>query len=177
MLILRDVLGWRAKDCAELLDTTVAAVNCALQRARATLKEHLPAERGEWAAPASAASARWWSATSRPPRPATRSWSEALMHEDARFMMPPETGFYVGRDDDRRRLGPGRVREPDWSASSSSSLTRANRQPALANYVRKPGEESSGPRDRRAAHRGRAIVDIIGFRVPLFAAFGLPVVL
>ena len=50
VLILRDVLGWPAKDVAELLGDSVNSVNSALQRARSGMREHLPAERQDWTA-------------------------------------------------------------------------------------------------------------------------------
>src|SRR5436309_6466346 len=48
ILILRDVLGWSAREAAEVVGTTVIATNSALQRARTTLREHLPERRLDW---------------------------------------------------------------------------------------------------------------------------------
>lgn len=49
VLVLRDVLGWSAREVAGRLDGSVASANSTLQRARETLKKHLPARRAEWA--------------------------------------------------------------------------------------------------------------------------------
>jgi RNA polymerase sigma-70 factor, ECF subfamily len=49
VLILRDVLGWSAREAASMLDASVASANSALQRARATLRQHLPERRLDWA--------------------------------------------------------------------------------------------------------------------------------
>src|SRR6185436_5086406 len=48
VLILRDVVGWPAKDVADLLGDSVNSVNSALQRARAGMREHLPGDRQDW---------------------------------------------------------------------------------------------------------------------------------
>ncbi|GAA1612809.1 hypothetical protein GCM10009828_045940 [Actinoplanes couchii] len=48
VLILRDLLGWPAKDVADLLGDSVNSVNSALQRARAGMREHLPTDRQNW---------------------------------------------------------------------------------------------------------------------------------
>ncbi|WP_328829490.1 sigma-70 family RNA polymerase sigma factor [Streptomyces sp. NBC_00252] len=100
VLILREVLAWRATEVAELLDTSVASVNSALQRARATL-----AERDEKAADA---------AVSDPLDEEQRKLLEryvaafegydmaaltALLHEDAIMTMPPFDLWLTGHDD------------------------------------------------------------------------------
>src|SRR4051812_4549978 len=93
VLILRDVLGWRARETAQLLETSEASVNSALVRARAVLKEHLPAERGEWAAAGSDVERELVSRYVTLTEAADARGLAALMREDARFMMPPETGL------------------------------------------------------------------------------------
>jgi RNA polymerase sigma-70 factor (ECF subfamily) len=87
VLILRDVLGWSSPEVAELLESTVAATNSALQRARATIELHLPAP-----APASVAGperellGRYVDAFARD----DVDGLVALLREDAVLRMPPQ---------------------------------------------------------------------------------------
>src|SRR5688500_9752392 len=92
-LILCDVLGWSAAEAAATLDTTVASVNGALQRARATLRKHLPS-RKEWPPGVDATEAerelvrKFVEASEK----ADMSWFASVIREDVVFRMPPEQG-------------------------------------------------------------------------------------
>ncbi|HEX4429098.1 MAG TPA: sigma-70 family RNA polymerase sigma factor [Frankiaceae bacterium] len=98
VLILREVLCWQASEVAELLDTTVASVNSALQRARATLgaSERSDTDRAE---PLSAADSelldRYVKAFEAYDIPGLVS----LLHEDASISMPPLALWLKGRED------------------------------------------------------------------------------
>ena len=97
VLILRDVLGWRAAEVADLLGTTTAAVNGMLQRARARLEQAAPAEDQihEPADPADRALLdRYATAFQNADIPAVMQ----LLREDAVFEMPPEVTWFTGRE-------------------------------------------------------------------------------
>ena len=90
ILILRDVLGWTAPEVADLLDTTVAGVSSALQRARATVDEAMPAAD---AAPITSSDADERELLAR----YVDAWERtdidglvALLREDAVLRMPPQ---------------------------------------------------------------------------------------
>jgi RNA polymerase sigma-70 factor (TIGR02960 family) len=140
VLILRDVLGWRARDCAELLETTEASINSALQRARAVLKEHLPQERGEWTAEGSAQERQLLDRYMALCEAGDARGIKVLMHEDARFSMPPAPEVYFGSETIVNGWAEGGFGTPEFG-EVRSAVTRTNRQPAIANYLRKPGSE------------------------------------
>ena len=178
VLILRDVLGWRAKDTASLLDTSVASVNSSLQRARAGLHEHHPRQRLEWASATDTTRQerelleRYIDATEK----ADPHAMLATLHEDLRFAMPPEPGLFIGRETIVKYWGPGF--DQKGFGRMTGIVTRANMQPVVACYRELPGESEFKPLALDVIRiEGGAIAEITTFPAELFPAFGLPEVL
>ena len=173
-LIARDVLGWPASQTADLLEMSVAAANSALQRARATMREHLPARRGEWSAGQLSTSERelldqFIDAHER----CDAAAAVAIAARDIRVTMPPYTLCYDGVDAIAplldRALGPDR--EGDWRLVP----TAANRMPAAASYLRRPGDSQYRAFKIDVLRvDGGVIREITTFGAALFPAFGLP---
>ena len=178
-LLLRDVIGYTAAEVAPMLETSVAGVNSALQRARATLaresksgkvtRHHSPAATATERALVDRLVAAWHAADV----PAI----VALLTEDALFSMPPLPQYFVGREAIAAFLatGPARGRLDRFRLVP----TRANRQPALAAYWRNADE---GTYHAHAilviAIEGEAIAALTRFGDPaLFVRFGLPMTL
>ena len=176
VLLLRDVLGWSAKETAALLDMTVAAVNSALQRARAALKQHLPERRLDWSASGEPSAQdralveRYIEASERGDAPAIAH----LMREDARFAMPPEPELYVGREPIIAAWEEGGFGTDEFGELRCRA-TRANRQPAVAAWVRAPGDTTfrALALDVLRIEDG-AIAEITTFPSSVFPHFDLP---
>jgi RNA polymerase sigma-70 factor (ECF subfamily) len=176
VLILRGALGWSEKETAALLETSVAAVKSADQRARATMRERLPSHRPDWSAPKADADERevldrFMAAFDR----ADAAALTELLREDALQTMPPALLWFDGRDaivDHFRRLTDGTVGDFRLLA------TRANRLPAAAAYLRVPGDTGfrlSGINVLRV-EKGR-ISEITSFGDRLCQPFRLPAML
>jgi RNA polymerase sigma-70 factor (TIGR02960 family) len=170
VLILREVLGWPAKETAELLETSVASVNSALQRARATIDEAQP-DRAAGAAPLSederALLAGFIDAHER----ADAEAAVALMRQDIRITMPPHPFLYDGLEAIQPLLDKGLTAHGEWRLVPTS----ANRLPAAANYLRAPGDtEFRAFKIDVLRCEGDRIAEITTFNATLFEAFGLP---
>jgi RNA polymerase sigma-70 factor (ECF subfamily) len=173
-LILRDVLGWSANETAELLETSVASANSSLQRARATLQRQLPAQRTEWG-PRDEPTEQERELLQRYMDAHERADSDAviaMLHEQARFTMPPQPTLYDGREAVaeffRDAFGPGVPGE------FRLVPVQANGQLGAANYVRAPGEEEfrAISLDVLRFEDGR-LAEIVTFEPRMFRAFGL----
>ena len=172
VLILRDVVGWSAKDAAALLELTVASVNSALQRARGTLRERL-GERHEWSGTPSAEERellrRYVDAHDR----ADADALAALLREDARLTMPPHAVWFEGREAILVAARQGFV--PEFG-QLRAVIAHANRQPAVAHYLQRPGESEFQPLALDVLWVDDGLIsEITSFVTPeLFPAFGLP---
>ncbi|GAA1115747.1 sigma-70 family RNA polymerase sigma factor [Kribbella jejuensis] len=173
VLILREVLTWPAAEVASLLDTTTAAVNSSLQRARAELARLKPREEE----------------LSEPDEPLRRALLdqfqaamenkdlvvlEGLFSADARWEMPPIPTWFRGRTDVLRLLdsklrpGPGR---------RVLIETSANGQPAFAMYIRGTDGLFHAHSVKVLTLSKNAVEAVLAFHQPaLFPAFGLPLI-
>jgi predicted transcriptional regulator len=97
VLILRDVLGWRAAEVAELLGTTTTAVNGMLQRARARLEQAAPDE-DQIHEPADPADRALLDRYATAFQNADITAVMQLLRDDAVFEMPPEPAWFTGRE-------------------------------------------------------------------------------
>ncbi|MEU4791952.1 RNA polymerase subunit sigma-70 [Micromonospora tulbaghiae] len=173
VLILRDVLGWPAKEVAELLGASVNSVNSALQRARAGMREHLPAQRQDWTG----------DETDTRTRELVRRFTDAsiakdvdglaaMLRDDVRCSMPPTPGLQIGRD----------AVVSDWVADGFESLgslravpTAVNRQPAVAFYLWQDSAGAYLPLTVDALRiTGGAITEMVIFHADQFPRLGLP---
>jgi RNA polymerase sigma-70 factor (TIGR02960 family) len=173
VLILRDVLGWPAKDVAELLGDSVNSVNSALQRARGGMREHLPAQRQDWTGGEEDAGTR----------ELVRRFTDAcvvtdipalttMLRDDVRSSMPPTPGLYVGRD----------AVVNYWIESGFDGMkglravpTAVNRQPAAAFYLWNAGQGVYLPLTLDVLRvAGGAVAEITTFHSDRFARLGLP---
>jgi len=173
VLILREVLEFSAAEVARILDTTPAAVNSALQRARKAVDQRVPraAQQAELDALGGDGRRELVNAF-------VAAWERAdvaaileLLAEDARFTMPPLPAWFLGRDDIGRFFTERMFATP-WRLVP----IRANGQLAFACYQGDP----DGDRFRLGAInvlrlRAGRIVEIAGFLDPgVHRHFGLP---
>jgi Sigma-70, region 4/SnoaL-like domain len=137
VLILRDVLGFRAREVADILEASLDSVTSALKRARATLQSQLPpsAERDPPPPPGSAAEQALIAQFTRAFETGDVDGLVALLTEDVWMTMPPVPLEYQGRELTARFLTTVSFR-PDRTFRLVP--TRANGQPAFGAYVRDP---------------------------------------
>jgi RNA polymerase sigma-70 factor, ECF subfamily len=162
VLVLREVLGFSAKEVAESLDTTVASVNSALQRARVAVDERVPEQSQQETLRALGDDevgelvARYVDAWEKQDVEAFA----AMLAEDATFAMPPLASWYQGREGIARWAA-------DWSLGAwrwKALVTKANGQPALAFYIWDEGEQTYMPFALNVlTFRGRLVSDVVAF--------------
>lgn len=172
VLLLRDVLAYPASDVAGLLDTTVAAVNSGLRRARKSIAERQPAP-GQQQTLAALSDP----ATRELGRRYLAAWEAsdvdtivAMLAEDARYSMPPLSTWYEGRAAIRHFLVDGALRYR-WRFVP----TQVNGQVAFGTYRWDDRQRAYIPGGLdMLTLRGRQVAEVISFLDADFPAFDLP---
>ncbi len=175
VLLMRDILGFSAAETAEMLDTTVASVTSALQRARATIEGR---HRDDPAVVAPTPYEqellkRFIDAHQRGDAEA----SLAIAREDIRITMPPHPMFFQGHEDMRILLRDafGEGGRGGGMGEWRLEPTAANRMPAAASYLRAPGDSMFRAFKLDVLRtEGDRVVETTTFLPDLFPAFGLP---
>ena len=171
VLILREVLGFSAREVAQSLDTTAASVNSALQRARKTVAEKLP-DRSQQQTMRSLGDDGLRGLVER----YVAAWESrnvdamvSLLVEDATFAMPPFPCWFSGRDDVVAFMS-------RWTPTLRHVATSAGGQPAIAWYILDEERGAYLPAAIEVlALEGDRVKEIVAFAdLELFPRFGLP---
>ncbi|HET6987634.1 MAG TPA: RNA polymerase subunit sigma-70, partial [Kribbella sp.] len=158
---------------ATLLDTTTAAVNSSLQRARAELSRLRPVE-DELSEPDEPLRRRLLDQFSAAMESKDLVALEGLFTADTRWEMPPIPTWFSGRRDVLRLLDAKLLPGPDRRILVETS---ANGQPAFALYIRGDDKLFHAHSVKVLTLTKAGIASVLGFHQPaLFPAFGLPLV-
>jgi RNA polymerase sigma-70 factor (ECF subfamily) len=171
VLILREVLGFSAREVAQSLGTTAASVNSALQRARNTIDDALPdiSQQQTLHALGDAKLRRLVERYVAAWESRDAALITAILSEDVTFAMPPFPHWWSGRDS-----------VVEFIVSTGRRplrhlFTRAGGQPAIAWYIQRPGGAYLPTSIEVLAVDGERIREITAFASPaLFPQFGLP---
>ncbi|MDX6433120.1 MAG: polymerase sigma-70 factor, subfamily [Streptosporangiaceae bacterium] len=174
VLILLDILRWRASEAADLLGTTTTAINSALQRARAQLERLAPVA-DDINEPTDPAQRELLDRYAAAFENADIAGLTQLLTQDAAWEMPPIPAWFAGRE------AIGRLVESRWSPDPGGSLlvpTRANGQPAFALFTRRDDGIHHAHSIQVLTITKLGVARVVAFHhLGLFTTFGLPATL
>ena len=176
VLVLRDVLGFRSSEVADMLDTTEATVNSALQRARSALTARMPAARERAPLPDSSEERKLAEEFADAFELGDMDRVVAMLSEDAWVTMPPEPLEYHGHAAIAAFLAHGQAYRPP-GARVRLVPTHANAAPAFGHYMElEPGSGLAvGLGVFALVFDGHRIARLTRFGTPgLLPRFGLP---